>query len=316
MTTFSRDVSRECHIRVFSRLSVYPVRQSRPTMSPSRNAARSFAVVSSCISSPCCRRIIITEVSVYIFDWYKCSSWLPLLYLECVDIISYFKAVAFTTKRKWNRWRLLANTTSLCITHVSHVPVKAKTTTTRSQLTLLWWIISILQSGYKRKLIMHKHRMDRMPSWCATCHQKTQLTMTSRLRCDLDLLLHTHNMSGCTLFQENEKSKPVNVSWCAEKATGSGLALTALSIGWTGDDTMKTTVNVTSNITFIEQKHACWTELLMNGDGRTDGRTDGRVFSSPRPVVGDRPDEAAPLDVLTSDSLNCELATSSRLKTV
>ena len=60
---------------------------------------------------------------------------------------------------------------------------------------------------------------------------------------------------------------------------------------------MKTTVNNISNITFIEQKHACRTELLKNGDGRTDGR----VFSSPRPPVGDRPDEAAPLTLHDGD---------------
>jgi len=50
-------------------------------------------------------------------------------------------------------------------------------------------------------------------------------------------------------------------------------ALTALGMDWTEGDTMKTTVNNISNITFIERKHACWTELLKNGDGQTDGRT-------------------------------------------
>jgi len=64
------------------------------------------------------------------------------------------------------------------------------------------------------------------------------------------------------------------------------LALTALGMDWTEDDT---TVNDISNIIFIERRHACRTELLKNGDGRTDGR----AFSSPRPPVGDRPDEAA-----------------------
>jgi len=39
---------------------------------------------------------------------------------------------------------------------------------------------------------------------------------------------------------------------------------------WTEGGTMKTTVNDVSNITFIERKHACRTELLKNGDGRTD----------------------------------------------
>jgi len=137
--------------------------------------------------------------------------------------------------------------------------------------------------------------MDRIPSWCATCHQKTQLTMTSRLRCDLDLLLHTHNMSRCTLFQENEKPKTVNVSWCAVKAAGSGLALTALSIGWTGDDTMKTTVNGISNTT--ERKHACWSELLKNGDGRTR-----LLFTWSHGEV----DEAAPLDLHDGDWLETD----------
>jgi len=56
------------------------------------------------------------------------------------------------------------------------------------------------------------------------------------------------------------------------------VALTALEMDWTGDDTMKTTVNDISNITFIKRRLACRTELLKNGDGRTDGR----VFSSPR----------------------------------
>ena len=35
------------------------------------------------------------------------------------------------------------------------------------------------------------------------------------------------------------------------------LALIALGMDWTEDDTMKTTVNGISNITFIERKHAC-----------------------------------------------------------
>ena len=60
------------------------------------------------------------------------------------------------------------------------------------------------------------------------------------------------------------------------------LALIPLGMDWTGDDTMKTTVNDISNITFIERKHACRTELLKN----CDGRTDGRVFSLPRPRSG------------------------------
>ena len=159
-------------------------------------------------------------------------------------------------KRKWNRWRLLANTTSLCITHVSHVPVKAKTTTTRSQLTLVWWI-SIHQSGYTWKLIMHKHRMDRIPSWCATCHQKTQLTMTSRLRCDLDFLLHTHNMSGCTLFQENEKSKTMD---------------------WRRHNKHDGECHFQHNIYWTETRVLKWTVKERR-------RTDGRAFSSPGPVV-------------------------------
>ena len=48
------------------------------------------------------------------------------------------------------------------------------------------------------------------------------------------------------------------------------VALTALEMDWTEDDTVKTTVNGISNITFIERRHACRTELLKNGDGRTD----------------------------------------------
>ena len=38
---------------------------------------------------------------------------------------------------------------------------------------------------------------------------------------------------------------------------------------------MKTTMTGISNITFIKRRHACRTEVLKNGDGRTDGR----VFS-------------------------------------
>jgi len=40
-----------------------------------------------------------------------------------------------------------------------------------------------------------------------------------------------------------------------------------------------------SNITFIERRHTCWTELLKNDDGRTDGH----VFSSPPPPAGRGP---------------------------
>ena len=72
------------------------------------------------------------------------------------------------------------------------------------------------------------------------------------------------------------------------------VALIAGEMNWTVDDTVKTTMNGISNITFIKLRHACRTEVLKNGDGRTDGRTDGRVFSLPRPR-SDRPDEAAPL---------------------
>jgi len=59
---------------------------------------------------------------------------------------------------------------------------------------------------------------------------------------------------------------------------------------WTEDGTMKTTVNdISNNIYWRETR--CQTELLKNGDGWTDGR----AFFSPRSVVGDRPEEAAPL---------------------
>jgi len=68
------------------------------------------------------------------------------------------------------------------------------------------------------------------------------------------------------------------------------VALTALGMDWTEDDTVNTTMNGVSNITFIKRRHACRTEVLKNGDGRTDGR----VFSLPRPR-SDRSDEAAPL---------------------
>ena len=60
------------------------------------------------------------------------------------------------------------------------------------------------------------------------------------------------------------------------------VALTALGMDWTEDDTVKTTMNGISNITFIKRRHAYRTEVLKNGDGRTDasslclapGRTD------------------------------------------
>ena len=65
----------------------------------------------------------------------------------------------------------------------------------------------------------------------------------------------------------------------AIKAIRGLVALTALGMDWTEDDTVKTTMNGISNITFIKLRHACRTEVLKNGDGRTDGR----VFSLPRP---------------------------------
>ena len=68
------------------------------------------------------------------------------------------------------------------------------------------------------------------------------------------------------------------------------VALTALGMEWTEDDTVNTTMNGISNITFIKRGQACRAEVLKNGDGRTDGR----VFSLPLPR-SDRPDEAAPL---------------------
>ena len=62
------------------------------------------------------------------------------------------------------------------------------------------------------------------------------------------------------------------MSCCSRSAIGAimGLvALTALGMNWTEDDTVKTTMNGISNITFIERRHACRTEVLKNGDGRT-----------------------------------------------
>ena len=78
------------------------------------------------------------------------------------------------------------------------------------------------------------------------------------------------------------------------------VALTALGRNWTEDDTMKTTMIDISNITFIKLLHACRTELLKNGDGRTDGRT--RLLFT-LPPVGDRPDEAVPLALHYGDWL-------------
>jgi len=51
---------------------------------------------------------------------------------------------------------------------------------------------------------------------------------------------------------------------------------------------MKTTVNDISSMTCIERKHARRTELMLKNGA---GRTDGRVFSLPRPAVGDLSDE-------------------------
>ena len=76
----------------------------------------------------------------------------------------------------------------------------------------------------------------------------------------------------------------------AIRAIMSSVALTASRMDWSEEDTVKTTMNGISNITFIKRRHACRTEVLKNGDGRTDGR----VFSLPRPR-SDRPDETAPL---------------------
>jgi len=60
------------------------------------------------------------------------------------------------------------------------------------------------------------------------------------------------------------------------------VALTAFGMDWTEDDTVKTTMNGISNITLIKRRHACRTEVLKNGDGRTDGRT--RLLSASPPV--------------------------------
>ena len=49
---------------------------------------------------------------------------------------------------------------------------------------------------------------------------------------------------------------------------------------WADDDTVKTTMNGIANITFIKLRHACQTEVLKNGYGRTDGRT-RLLFASP-----------------------------------
>jgi len=54
-------------------------------------------------------------------------------------------------------------------------------------------------------------------------------------------------------------------------------------MNWTEEDKMKSTVNDISNITFIEQKHACWSELLKN------------AVTDASPPVGNQSDEAAPL---------------------
>ena len=69
-------------------------------------------------------------------------------------------------------------------------------------------------------------------------------------------------------------------------------------MNWTVEDTVKTTMNGISNITFIKRRQACRTEVLKNGDGRTDGR----VFSLPRPR-SDRQGEAAPLALHCGDWL-------------
>jgi len=69
---------------------------------------------------------------------------------------------------------------------------------------------------------------------------------------------------------------------CYKGYYGSGSPYSVGDMDWTEDDTVKTTMNGISNITFIKRRHACRTEVLKNGDGRTDasslclapGRTD------------------------------------------
>jgi len=120
-----------------------------------------------------------------------------------------------------------------------------------------------------------------------------------------DSHIHVHNFLEKSKTVKNEKQSEfakvtllnINLPGIAIRAIMGLVAITALEMDWTEDDTVKTTVNGISNITFIERRHACRTELLKNGDGRTDGR----VFSSPRPPVGDRPDEAVALALHDGD---------------
>ena len=56
---------------------------------------------------------------------------------------------------------------------------------------------------------------------------------------------------------------------CYKGYWGSGSPYSVGEMDWTEDDTVKTTMNGISNITFIERRDACRTEVLKNGDGRT-----------------------------------------------
>ena len=68
--------------------------------------------------------------------------------------------------------------------------------------------------------------------------------------------------------------------YCYKGAIKGLVALIAGEMNWTEDDTVNTTMTGISNITFIKRRHACRTEMLKNGDGRTDGLT-RLLFTSP-----------------------------------
>jgi len=82
------------------------------------------------------------------------------------------------------------------------------------------------------------------------------------------------------------------------------VALTALGMDWTEDDTVKTTMNGISNIVFIKWRHACRTEVLKNDDGRTDRRTRVLFASPPVGQIGRGGSSGLTLRRLTMNPIN------------
>jgi len=123
--------------------------------------------------------------------------------------------------------------------------------------------------------LLHQFQLNSAQHWIPPCGYRGWSKYTPKESkmvdgCQLNLRISTYCLSS------------------AIKAIMGLVALTALGMNWTEDDTVKTTMNGISNITFIELRH------VSNWSVEQRRRTDGRVFSLPRPR-SDRPDEAAPL---------------------